>query len=255
MENDPLSQKSSNELMDNQEPSEEINDIGLPKSSLQSFVKEFLAEKKIRGDKNIIPMLDKISRLFVYKVSSEGAEICTKCGKKTLNLEHIFEALRKLQLGNHIDKLVKDVKDIKNGDIDALENDQLEGEKIKENKNLKQLINKKKKRGGRKKKYFENEDERAEMKAMQEKMFEEARNDMNKQQESNMIEIGNANNEQNNEEEEDEEKNNNIELDEEKGKNAEDEDDKEKDKSKEKYSNLDKQLFINNGGEDDINFD
>ena len=54
--------------------------------------------------------------------------------------------------------------------------------------------------------------------------------------------------------EEDEEKNNNIELEEEKDKNLE-EDDKEKDKNKEKYSNLDKQLFINNGGEDDINFD
>ena len=253
MENVPLSPKTSNELIENQDPSDEINDIGLPKSSLQSFVKEFLAEKKIRGDKNIIPMLDKISRLFVYKVSSEGAEICTKWGKKTLNLEHIFEALKKLELGTHIDKLIKDVKDIKNGDIEPLENDQLEEEKIKENKNLKQLINKKKKRGGRKKKYFENEDEREEMKAMQEKMFEEARNDMNKMQENNMFEAGYVNNEQNHEEE-DEEKNNNIELEEEKDKNLE-EDDKEKDKNKEKYSNLDKQLFINNGGEDDINFD
>ena len=88
---------------------------------------------------------------------------------------------------------------------------------------------------------------------MQEKMFEEARNDMNKMQENNMFEAGYVNNEQNHEEE-DEEKNNNIELEEEKDKNLE-EDDKEKDKNKEKYSNLDKQLFINNGGEDDINFD
>ena len=31
--------------------------------------------------------------------------------------------------------------------------------------------------------------------------------------------------------------------------------DKDKDKNKEKYSNLDKELFIDNGGDDDINFD
>ena len=79
-------------------------------------------------------------------------------------------------------------------------------------------------------------------------MFEEARNDMNKQQEENMIEnFGNINNEENNGKEQ-------IELDEEKVKKFEF--DKDKDKNKEKYSNLDKALFINNGcDDDDINFD
>ena len=81
-------------------------------------------------------------------------------------------------------------------------------------------------------------------------MFEEARNDMNKQQEENMMEnFGNINNEENND--------NQIESEEEKGKKFESEKDKDKDKdkNKEKYSNLDKELFINNGGDDDINFD
>ena len=78
-------------------------------------------------------------------------------------------------------------------------------------------------------------------------MFEEARNDMNKQQEENMMEnFGNINNEENNNKEE-------IEEYEAKIKKLEFE--KDKDKNKERYSNLDKELFINNGGDDDINFD
>ena len=244
-----ISQKNSEEMLNNQELNEDINDIGLPKSSLHSFVKEILTKNKVRGDKNIIPMLDKISRTYVTYISSLGAKICTECGKKTLNLEHIFESLKKMKFNNHIELLVKDVKDFKNGEIiDTSKYDNLEEEKKNDNKNLKQLINKKKKRGGRKKKYFENEDERAQMKLMQEKMFEEARNDMNKQQEENMMEnFGNINNEENND--------NQIELEEDKGKKFEYEKDKDKDKNKEKYSNLDKELFINNGGDDDINFD
>ena len=232
-----LSPKNSNELLNNQDINEDINDIGLPKSSLQSFLKGFLSDKKIRGDKNIIPMLDKISRLYVYHLSSFGAKICTDCGKKTLNLEHIFEALKTMKFDEHIEKLVKDVKDIKNGEIDTFKYDQLEEEQKKENVNLKQLINKKKKRGGRKKKYFENEDERAKMRDEQEKMFEEARNDMNKQQENDMFgnieDINNENYDDN-----------------------EDEKEKKKD-DKDKYSNLDNKLFLNNDEDEDrdINFD
>ena len=61
-----------------------------------------------------------------------------------------------------------------------------------------------------------------------------------------MENFGNINNEENNNKEQ-------IELDEEKVKKVEFE--KDKDKNKEKYANLDKELFINNGGDDDIDFD
>ena len=238
-----LGPKSSDEIINNQEINEDINDIGLPKSSLQSFVKEILTKNKVRGDKNIIPMLDRISRIYVTHISSLGAQICTKCGKKTLNLEHIFEALREMKFYKHIDLLGEGLKFIKSEDIDSSNYEQKEEEKNRENKNLKQFINKKKKRGGRKKKYFENEDERAKMKEMQEQMFAEARNDMNKQQEIDMMEnLGNMNNSNPNNYEDDE-----------KDKENEIEDDKEK--GKEKYSNMDKKLFINNGGEEDIDFD
>ena len=238
---EPINQKSSSEILNEQDMPEDINDIGLPKSSLHSFVKEILTKNKVRGDKNIIPMLDKISRLYVTHISSFGAKICTDCGKKTLNLEHILEALKQMKFKKHIDRLVKDIK---NGEIDSSKYDQLEEDKKIENKNLKQLINKKKKRGGRKKKCFEDENERDEMKKLQEEMFEEARNDMNKQQANKMLEnIGYKVNEENNEEEDYKDVgdlNDDKEKKEEKGKDNDD---------------LDKKCFINNGEEDDINFD
>ena len=39
---EPIVQKNSDELLNNQEINDDINDIGLPKSSLHSFVKEIL---------------------------------------------------------------------------------------------------------------------------------------------------------------------------------------------------------------------
>ena len=244
---EPIIQKNSEELLNNQDITEEINDIGLPKSSLHSFVKEILTKNKVRGDKNIIPMLDKISRLYVTYISSFGAQICADWGKKTLNLEHIFEALKRMKFQKHIELLVKDFK---KGEIDTTKYDQLEEEKKIENTNLKQLINKKKKRGGRKKKYFEDENERENMKLMQAKMFEEARNDMNRQQEKNQMEYFNINNNEENDDIGDNENNKGIELDEEKDKKEEKDNN-----NKSKYNELDKKLFINNGGEEDIDFD
>ena len=252
---EPIDQNNSDDFLNNQEMNEDINDIGLPKSSLHNFVKEILAKNKVRGDKNIIPMLDKISRQYVTYISSYGAKICTECGKKTLNLEHILEALKKMKFQKHIEKLVEHLK--KNGEIDTTKYDQLEDEKKNENKNLKQLIKKKKKRGGRKAKCFEDEKERDEMKRAQAKMFEEARNDMNRQQEQNQMEnfgyaLNNGENEENENYDEGNE-NKGIDLNEQKGK--EDNIDNDKNKEKDKYDEIDKKLLINNGGDEDINFD
>ena len=240
---EPIDQNNSDEFLNNQEINDDINDIGLPKSSLHNFVKEILAKNKVRGDKNIIPMLDKISRQYVTYISSYGAKICTECGKKTLNLEHILEALKKMKFQKHIEKLVEHLK--KNGEIDTSKYDQLEDEKKNENKNLKQLINKKKKRGGRKAKCFEDEKERDEMKKAQARMFEN-------QMENLGYTINNGENEENENCDEGNE-NKSIDLNEQKGK--EDNIDNDKNKEKDKYDEIDKKLFIKNGGDEDINFD
>ena len=95
---EPLSQKTSEEVLNNQELNEEINDIGLPKSSLHSFVKEILSKNKVRGDKNIIPMLDKISRTYVTHISSLGAKICNDCGKKNFKFRAYLRSLKSYEI-------------------------------------------------------------------------------------------------------------------------------------------------------------
>ena len=238
MEN--IVEKISKELENNPELNEDNNDIGLPKSSLHSFVKEFLTKNKVRGDKNIIPMLDKISRYYVTFISKVGAQICEDWKKKTLNLEHIFEALKQLKFQKHIELLMEESKKEQGNDKDEEEDE----EKKYENKNLKQMINKKKKRDGRKKKYYENEEEKDAMIDLENKIFEEARQDMINEERRLL-----------GEKQENEEADNNINLDEDEKEKKED-NLKEEDKDKnEEGAKLNDNLFIDNAGEDDINFD
>ena len=245
MEN--IVEKISKELENSPELNEENNDIGLPKSSLHSFVKEFLTKNKVRGDKNIIPMLDKISRYYVTFISKVGAQICEDWKKKTLNLEHIFEALKQLKFQKHIELLMKESK-TEEGNDKVEEEDE---EKKYENKNLKQMINKKKKRGGRKKKYYENDEEKDAMIDLENKIFEEARLDMLKEERKLLGE------KQENEGNEDYENNNinlNAEQDQEKKEDNINDNDNDNDKEK-KAENINDNLFIDNAGEEDINFD
>ena len=237
MEN--IVEKISKELENNPELNEDNNDIGLPKSSLHSFVKEFLTKNKVRGDKNIIPMLDKISRYYVTFISKVGAQICEDWKKKTLNLEHIFEALKQLKFQKHIELLMEESKKEQGNDKDEEEDE----EKKYENKNLKQMINKKKKRGTRKKKYYENEEEKDAMIDLENKIFEEARQDMINEERRLMQE-----------KQENDEIDDKINLDEEEKEKKEDNIKEEKDKNEEGV-NINDNLFIDNAGEDDINFD
>ena len=238
MEN--IVEKISKELENNPELNEDNNDIGLPKSSLHSFVKEFLTKNKVRGDKNIIPMLDKISRYYVTFISKVGAQICEDWKKKTLNLEHIFEALKQLKFQKHIELLMEESKKEQGND----KNEEEDEEKKYENKNLKQMINKKKKRVGRKKKYYENDEEKDAMIDLENKIFEEARQDMINEERRLL-----------GEKQENEEADNNINLDEDEKEKKEDNLKKEDKDKNEEGAKLNDNLFIDNAGEDDINFD
>lgn len=249
MEN--IVQKISDELENNPELTEDINDIGLPKSSLNSFVKEFLTKNKVRGDKNIIPMLDKISRYYVTFISKVGAQICEDCKKKTLNLEHIFEALKQLKFNKHIELLVNETKKSENeegGDPINEGGVHFDDEKKFENKSLKQMINKKKKRGSRKKKMFDNEEERKKMIELENEIFEKARKEMDNE-EGNIHEDESKNNEEENINE-NENENKDVESD----RNEDDlkEDDKEKNAELEKLGD---NFFKANAEDEDINFD
>lgn len=229
-----LNPKNSEDLLsENKDINEDITEIGLPKSCLITFVKEILTKNKIRGDKNIIPMLDKISKTYVTYLSSLGCKICTESKKKTLNVEHILEALKRMKFDEHIKLIVAD--NIRECDSDKY--NMLEDDKKIENKVVKQFINKKQKRKGKKKKCFENDEERENIKKMQAAMFEEARMEYEKSQMQCQNQIALDENDNGN---------NDFALD---SKNEED------NYKKHDNEDLDKDILINKGGEEDINFD
>ena len=234
--------KSSDFIKPSDNLQDDITDIGLPKSSLNSVLKDFLSKNKFRGDKNIIPMLDSISRHYVTYVSNLGNKICLESGKKTLNIEHVIEALKQMKFKKHIDLLIKDNPNGTNESekIKQLTKNLNEEENKIENNNIKKLINKKKKRGSRKKHVFEDENEKETIKRMQEQMYEEAMQDFSLKQQNSMpeLQMSNTLNSLNN-------INNEFNI-------------GQKDNNSVKPQNLEdygKQLFFNKAEENDINFD
>ena len=147
-------------------------EAGLPKSTLWNFIKEILIQNQVKGEKNIYPLIDKISLTYINYLSSLGFQICSKNGKKTLNIEHILEALKTMNFNKHIKLLTNELS------IKELENDEIEEKeleiKYEDNMNVKQLINRKKKSNKRKRGYLSKED-LEELAREQREMFEQAR--------------------------------------------------------------------------------
>ena len=160
-------------------------EAGLPKSTLWNFIKEVLTQNQVKGEKNIYPLIDKISLSYINYLSSLGFQICSKNGKKTLNIEHILEALKTMNFNKHIKLLTNELS------IKELENDEIEEKeleiKYEDNMNVKQLINRKKKSNKRKRAY-ENKEDLEELAREQREMFEQARlEQMNQELNENII--------------------------------------------------------------------
>ena len=174
---------SSNEIIKVGE--DHKGEAGLPKSTLWNFIKEILIQNQVKGEKNIYPLIDKISLSYINYLSSLGFQICSKNGKKTLNIEHILEALKTMNFNKHIKLLTNELS------IKELENDEIEEKeleiKYEDNMNVKQLINRKKKSNKRKRAY-ENKEDLEELAREQREMFEQARlEQMNQELNENII--------------------------------------------------------------------
>ena len=174
---------SSNEIIKVGE--DHKGEAGLPKSTLWNFIKEVLTQNQVKGEKNIYPLIDKISLTYINYLSSLGFQICSKNGKKTLNIEHILEALKTMNFNKHIKLLTNELS------IKELENDEIEEKeleiKYEDNMNVKQLINRKKKSNKRKRAY-ENKEDLEELAREQREMFEQARlEQMNQELNENII--------------------------------------------------------------------
>ena len=165
---------------------EHKGEAGLPKSTLWNFIKEVLTQNQVKGEKNIYPLIDKISLTYINYLSSLGFQICSKNGKKTLNIEHILEALKTMNFNKHIKLLTSElsIKEMENED--QLEEKELEI-KYEDHMNVKQLINRKKKTNKRKRPY-ETQEDLEELAREQREMFERARlEQMNEQMNENII--------------------------------------------------------------------
>ena len=165
---------------------EHKGEAGLPKSTLWNFIKEVLTQNQVKGEKNIYPLIDKISLTYINYLSSLGFQICSKNGKKTLNIEHILEALKTMNFNKHIKLLTSElsIKEMENED--KAEEKELEI-KYEDHMNVKQLINRKKKTNKRKRPY-ETQEDLEELAREQREMFEQARlEQMNEQMNENII--------------------------------------------------------------------
>ncbi len=162
---------------------EHKGEAGLPKSTLSNFIKEILIENHVKGEKTIYPLIEKISLTYINYLSSLAFQICSNNGKKTLNIEHILEALKTMNFNKHIKLLTSELS------IKEMENDEKEELEIKyeDNMNVKQLINRKKKSNKRKRGY-ESKEDLEELARAQREMFEQARlEQMNQELNKNII--------------------------------------------------------------------
>lgn len=110
-------------------------------------------------------LIDKLTIRYISYLSQISSDICNESGKKTLNINHILEALKKLGLESHIKLLQAELKlDVSQ---EALELGQNEVDEMKE-----RINQKKKKRKDKKKNDIEFNEE---LKNEQMKLFEMSR--------------------------------------------------------------------------------
>ena len=191
-----FSQDSQGFTSNPQSNSFKLEEVGLPKSTLWNFIKEVLAENNVKGEKAICPLIDKITIHYINYLSSLGSSICLKNGKKTLNIEHILEALNEMHFEKHIKSITNEPYFNENNN--NKKNDSDDEKKNFDVMNVKQLINKKKKRSNKRKKFHLTEEDLEELAREQKEMFENARREqMNKIQILNN-QINVINNENNN---------------------------------------------------------
>jgi histone H3/H4 len=134
-------------------------------ATLTKFIKQVATSNHIRVDGKLVDLIDKLTIRYITYLSQISSDICNESGKKTLNINHILEALKKLGLESHIKLLQAELKlDVSQ---EALELGQNEVDEMKD-----RINQKKKKRKDKKKNDIEFNEE---LKNEQMKLFEMSR--------------------------------------------------------------------------------
>jgi hypothetical protein len=109
----------------------------------------------MKCEKQIYDLLDKMTTKYVNHLSLVASQICTDKGKKTLNLDHVIQALKTMNFESHIKKLSSEL------DLSALQNEEKGKELIEDAQEMKDLINQQKKKNKKKKRTIEFTEEMA----------------------------------------------------------------------------------------------
>jgi hypothetical protein len=154
-------------------------------ATLSSFIKEILFLQNIKSEKSLVDIIDKISTKYVTSkfryinhISNIASKICTDKGKKTLNVDHVIEALTQMDFNNHIKLLTSEL------DLSQMKEDDVEGV-LKSSTDMKELINKQKRPRKQKPKYEYNEDDiNLQMELFEKSKMESLQQFMNSQSEN-----------------------------------------------------------------------
>lgn len=125
---------------------------------------------------------------YVNHISNVASLICAEKGKKTLNVDHVIEALKRMNFESHIKKLTSEL------DLSAIEKEENASELVqqKSSQEMKDLINKQKRKVKKRKK---NHDFDEDMVQEQLKLFEQSKleslQEMNQSYYHNFLSIDN----------------------------------------------------------------
>lgn len=146
----------------NNEEQDKSDDLSLPKTTIWNLLKEVAIAKGVKPEKKLCDIISQIAIKYIQQVAKIGTKICENEGKKTLNIEHVVEALKQMGLTNYVNKLTNE---------DFLKQNELEN--CTDNSHVKQIVNHFKNKNGKKRKKEKlSEDELRQMEIEQRKLLE-----------------------------------------------------------------------------------
>lgn len=89
----------------------EDDELTLPRASVNKIIKEILPNVRVANE--VRELILHCCREFIHLLSSEANEICSQRQKKTINAEHVLQALDRLGFGDYRAEAEEVLKDCK----------------------------------------------------------------------------------------------------------------------------------------------
>ncbi|XP_044578353.1 protein Dr1 [Cotesia glomerata] len=92
-------------------PPAEDDELTLPRASINKMIKEILPHVRVANESR--ELILNCCTEFIHLLSSEANEICNQQQKKTINAEHVLQALEKLGFGDYVGEAESVLRDCK----------------------------------------------------------------------------------------------------------------------------------------------